>query len=148
MAMLHLAQVQKNSTSGETNLVLLAAQKNKDVWEIKNSESLPYDQRNLTEGMLVLVSLGENYQILEIKDAKNWVVGLVQQYLTVGSITPEFIEAERARLEQWRRELTSQSQDVTRLRLEVETRREQLQELEASLKLEREKLKWQSQNEG
>lgn len=144
--MLHLAQVQKNTTSGKTNLVLLAAQKNNNVWEVQDLEPVPYDQRNLSEGMLVLVSLGENCQILEIKDAKNWVVSLVQQYLTV-PMTPEFIEAERARLEQWRRELTSQSQDVTRLRLEIETRREQLQELEASLKLEKEKLKWQSRNE-
>ena len=57
-----------------------------------------------------------------------------------GQILPRNPE-EEARLEKWRQELTVQSQDLARIRLEVETRREELQQLEENLSLEREQLK-------
>lgn len=138
--MLHLAQVQRNPTSGEIGLRLLAYQKGDRFWGLGNSKFLPLEEDGLSEGLLILVELSENFNIIEMENAKDWIVNLVQQHLTKEAMTSEFIEAEQARLEQWRQELTSQSQDLTRLRLEMETRREQLQELEANLKLEREKL--------
>ena len=139
--MLHLAQVRRNSTSGKMELQLLAHQKSESAWAVNDSTFLPFDQKEfLHEGILLLVELGENFHLISVKEAKDWVISLVKQYLTKDLITPAFIEAEQLRIEQWRRELTSQSQDLTRLRLEIETRREQLQELEANLRLEREKL--------
>ncbi len=144
--MLHLAQVQKNLTSGEMELKLLAQQKSEHIWGVSNSESLPLDEANsLSEGLLVLVECNENSQIVGIKEAKDWVVNLVRQYLTNQAITPEFVEKEQARIEQWRQEITAQSLDLTRRNLEIETRREQLQELETSLQQEKEDLeiRWQ-----
>lgn len=145
--MLHLAQVRRNSTSGKKELQLLAHQKSEYVWVINDSTVLPFEQEEFVEGMLLLIELGENSLIISAKEAKDWVLGLVKQYLTKDWISPAFIEAEQTRIEQWRRELTSQSQDLTRLRLEIETRREQLQELEANLRLEREKLQLKIRDE-
>ncbi|MGH7998455.1 MAG: hypothetical protein ACREPR_03260 [Brasilonema sp.] len=148
--MLHLAQVAKNPTSGNLELQLLAFQKAESTWSISNSDSLPLDAEHfLLEGLLVLVELGENRQILKIQEAKDWVVGLIQQYLTSGAITPEFIQSEQARVEQWRQEITVQNLELTRRFLEIETRRDQLQELETNLKQEKEELetRWQKLKE-
>ena len=144
--MLYLAQVTQNLTSGTTELQLLAFQKSEHIWEISHSETLPIGKEDsLSEGLLVLVELDEKSQILEINNAKNWVIGLLQQHLSSTSITPEFVQEEQARIEEWRQEITSQSLDLTRRYLEVETQREQIQELEESLKQEKEKLeiRWQ-----
>jgi hypothetical protein len=144
--MLYLAQVNKNLTSGAIELQVLARQQSDNSWAIDTSEVLPISkENNLCEALLVLVELDENKQIVEVKNAKNWVINLLQQYLSVSSITPEFVREEQARIEQWRQEITAQSLDLTRRYLEVETQREQIQELEASLKLEKEKLeiRWQ-----
>jgi hypothetical protein len=145
--MLNLAQVKKNLISGETELQLLARQKSDCVWEISQSEALPLDQSNcLSEGLLVLVDLGEENRILSITEAKDWVLGLVKQYLTNSAITPEFVKQEQAKIEQWRQEIASKSQDLTRRYLEIETRREQLQELEETLTREKEKLALKMKN--
>lgn len=144
--MLYLAQVNKNLTSGAIELQVLARQRSENCWEIDTLEVLPIGQENnLNEDSLVLVELDENWQIIDIKNAKDWVINLLQQYLSVSSITPEFVREEQARIEEWRQEITAQSLDLTRRYLEVETQREQIQELEASLKLEKEKLeiRWQ-----
>ncbi|NJK49915.1 hypothetical protein HC931_18835 [Candidatus Gracilibacteria bacterium] len=144
--MLYLAQVNKNLTSGAIELQVLARQRSDHIWEIDASEVLPIGkENNLCEALLVLVELDENKQIVEIKNAKDWVINLLQQYLSISSITPEFVREEQARIEEWRQEITAQSLDLTRRYLEVETQREQIQELEAALKLEKEKLeiRWQ-----
>jgi hypothetical protein len=144
--MLYLAQVNKNLTSGAIELQVLARQQSDNIWAIDTSEVLSIGkENNLCEALLVLVELDENKQIVEVKNAKDWVINLVQQYLSVSSITPEFVREEQARIEEWRQEITAQSLDLTRRYLEVETQREQIQELEASLKIEKEKLelRWQ-----
>ena len=148
-AMLHLAQVRRNSTSGKMELQLLAHQKSEFAWAVSESIVLPFEEEEfLNEGLLLLVELCENSHIINVREAKDWVINLVKQYLTKDLITPAFIEAEQLKIEQWRQELTSQSQDLTRLRLEIETRREQLQELEANLRLEREKLQLKIRDDG
>ncbi|MDJ0731383.1 MAG: hypothetical protein QNJ33_15475 [Crocosphaera sp.] len=86
------------------------------------------------DGVLVLVKLGNNREILEVKEAKDWVMGLVETYLTNGVITPEWVEKEQEKVEQWRQEITAKSLDLTRRQLELETQKEQLQELEGKLK--------------
>jgi uncharacterized protein (DUF3084 family) len=67
------------------------------------------------------------------------VLDLVQQYLSVG-VTPTFLQEEAERTEQWRQDLTLQSQDLTRRHLEMEARREQIQTLEEDLKREKQQL--------
>lgn len=144
--MLYLAQVTRDPISGDIKLLILAYQQAEHIWATSNSEVLPIGQENcLPEGLLVLVEINDNRQITEIKEAKDWIVSLIGQYLSESSITPEFVQQEQARIEQWRQEIASQSLDLTRRYLEVETQREQIQELEASLKLEKEKLelRWQ-----
>jgi DNA repair exonuclease SbcCD ATPase subunit len=148
--MLYLAQAKKNLTSGATELQLLAYQESEQIWEISNSDIIPIGGENCpNEGLLVLVEIGDRQEILEIRNAKDWVISLIQQYLSCSSITPEFVQQEQTRIEQWRQEITAQSLDLTRRYLEVETQREQLQELETSLKLEKEQLeiRWKQLHE-
>jgi hypothetical protein len=146
--MLHLAQVKKNVISGELELKLLAYQKSEHLWAISNPESLPLHIKDVfNEGLLVLVELSEKGEIIRIQEAKDWILELIEMFLTNGAITPDFIAKEQAKVEQWRQELASQSQDLTRKHLEIETRREQLQELEESLNQEKEKLESKIKNE-
>lgn len=139
--MLHLAQVQQNSTSGEMELKLLACQKSEDIWHIGESDSLPLTHKySWGQGALVLVECGSEGQIMSIKEAKDLVLRLLQQSQGNDIITPQFIATEQAKVEQWRQEITSQSLELNRRALEIETRREELQELEQSLKQDQGKL--------
>jgi hypothetical protein len=139
---LHLAQVKKNPITGDLDLQFLAYQKTETLWKFSDLQSLTIEEtKNFKEGMLVLLEIDDKGEITSFRDAKEWVLNLLQTYLMEKSFNHEFLELEQAKVEQWRQEITSQSQDLTRLRLEVETRREELEQLEATLKIEREKLK-------
>ncbi|MCC3405316.1 MAG: hypothetical protein JGK17_06915 [Microcoleus sp. PH2017_10_PVI_O_A] len=142
--MLYLAQVQKKEISGEISLQLLACQNSDDTWAMLFQETvltLPpdFDRNVLNEGMLVLAHLGENSKVLHIQSATNWVLELVQKYLTTG-FTPDFLQQEAQKAEGWRQSLTLQSQELSRRSIEVEARREQIQNLEAKLQQEKELL--------
>ncbi|WP_036485607.1 hypothetical protein [Myxosarcina sp. GI1] len=139
--MLYLAQVQTNPNSEETQLQLLAYQKSEYVWEVDNLEALMLTKEtSLYPGVLVLVETGNEGQIVSIQEAKDWILSLLQQYLTKNAINPQFVEAEQHKIEQWRQEITVQNLELNRRALEIETRREQLQELEQELKRYREDL--------
>jgi hypothetical protein len=150
--MLYLAQVKINSDSGASEFQLIARQQSEHIWEICNAH-LPLGDKsqamlnacNLCEGLLLLVELDEDRQAIAIENAKDWVVNLIIEHLSKTSISPEFVRQEQQRIEQWRQEIAAQSLDLTRRYLEIETQREQIEELEASLKLEREQieLRWQ-----
>jgi hypothetical protein len=142
--MLYLAQVQKKEISGEISLQLLACQNSDETWAMFFQETvlrLPpdFDRNVLNEGMLVLADVGENSKILHIQAATNWVLELVQKYLTTG-FTPDFLQQEAQKAEGWRQSLTLQSQELSRRFIEVEARREQIQNLEAKLQQEKELL--------
>lgn len=145
--MLHLAQITKNILSGNLELQLLAYQKSEFKWAFCEEKYISLEQNNTTlnEGILILVELSPDGQIVRFRTIKDWVLNLIRQYLIEDNISSDFIEKEKIRIEKWRQELTSQSQDLTRVRLEIETRREELQALEENLNLEKEKLKNQSQ---
>ena len=140
--MLHLAQVQQNLTSGTMELKLLAHLKSEHYWHIGESKYLPLadNHRSWGEGALVLVECGNQGQITSIKEAKDLVLNLLAKYNSISTINTKFVETERAKIEQWRQEITSQSLELNRRALEIETRREQLQELEQILKQDQEKL--------
>src|SRR6476469_3069708 len=133
--MLHLALVQKNDFSDGLALQLLARQQSEDSWVVMAKEDVvPVAKADsLNENLLVLVELDNTNQLLSIKDAKDWVLDLVQQYLTSG-ITPSFLQEEAERAEQWRQDLTLQSQELARRTMEMEARQEQIQALEEDLK--------------
>jgi hypothetical protein len=132
--MLHLAQVQNKENGGGVELRLLARQHSENSWAVINPENVPYTNGNsLHEDALVLVDLSDKREVLSIQNAKDWVLDLVQQYLTIG-VSPNFLKEEAERAEQWRQKLTLDSQDLTRRHLEMEARREQIQTLEDDLK--------------
>ena len=137
--MLYLAQVQKQKLSGQVELRLLAHQQTTYNWEVDEQEKLISVAEAIAfpEGVLVLIELSPQGEMLSLQDATNWVLDLVKTYLTSG-VTPEFLKAETERSEQWRQSLTLQNQDLSRRSLEVEARREQIQALEESFKRDKE----------
>jgi hypothetical protein len=136
--MLYLAQVQKNEFLDQYQLHLLARQEAENFWAIIPEEAfiLLGKGNSMSEKLLVLVELSPTGEIEKLEDACNWVLNLVQTYLSSG-MTPEFLQQEAERAEQWRQSLTLQNQDLARRSLELEARREQIQALEESLKRER-----------
>jgi len=142
--MLYLAQVQKKEILGEISLQLLACQNSDDSWAMLSQETVltvppDFGQNVLNEGMLVLADIGENSKVLNIEAATNWVLELVNKYLTTG-FTPDFLQEEAQKAEGWRQSLTLQSQELSRRSIEVEDRREQIQNLEAKLQQEKQLL--------
>lgn len=130
--MLHLAQVCHNPHANNLELQLLAHQKSDGNWVLSNLEFVPIDEemsQNIQAGMLILANIDENPRIISIENAANWVLELVKQYFPL-----------KYEEEQWRKDLTLQSQDLTRRNLEIETRTEQIQQLEEQLKQEKEAL--------
>ena len=139
--MLHLAQVQKKGYLGKAGLRLLAAQKSEQVWTRLPEEEtvLSAEASTYSDGLLVLVEISNSNQILNIQEAKDWVLELVQKYLSYGITHSDFLQ-ETERAEQWRQSLTLESQELARSRIELEARREQIQELEEELKSEKKQL--------
>lgn len=144
--MLYLAQVIKHEISGKLGLRLLVRQETESVWTVLTEEDavpqiIPNIQETrgsnisilLSEGLLVLVELSSKQEVESLQIATNWVLDLVETYLTSG-ITPSFLQQESERAEQWRQTLTLQSQELARRSLEVEARREQIQALEEGLR--------------
>ncbi len=139
--MLYLAQVEINPDLGEIQLQVLARQESEYIWEVDNSETLLLTKESsLGAGVLVLVEIGQEQQIISIQEAKDWILSILQQHLTKNAINPQFIETEQSKVESWRQEITAQNLELNRRALEIETRREQLQELEQELKRDREEL--------
>ncbi len=146
--MLHLAQVQQQSLSAQPELKLLAAQEaSNNAWSVSTGAVLlPPDQAmKFSPSQLVLADLSAQQEVLHIEDAKDWVLDIVQRYLAA-DITPTFLQQEVERAEQWRQSLTLQSQELDRRALEMEARREQIQELEENLKRERRVLEEQREH--
>jgi hypothetical protein len=139
--MLYLAQVEINPDSAEIQLQVLARQESEYVWSVDNSQTLFLTKESfLSGGVLVLVEIGQEQQIISIQDAKDWILSILQQHLTKNAINPQFIKTEQSKVEKWRQEITAQNLELNRRALEIETRREQLQELEQELKRDREEL--------
>jgi hypothetical protein len=137
--MLYLAQVQKKGFLGKAGLLLLARQRSEHAWTLVTEETVipATEAGSFSEGLLVLVETTINHQVLSVKDAKDWVLDIIQKFLVSG-VTPSFLQQETERAEQWRQSLTLQSQELDRRALELEARREQVQALEESLKREKE----------
>ena len=145
--MLHLAQVQRNPTSDNLQLQILAHQVDDDVWQVESSKIIPLiETTTFSEGTLVLFEKGSDNTISNIQPAKDWVLSLLQKHFTRNAINPQFLAEEQSKVEQWRQEITVQNLELNRRFLEIETRREQLQELEQSLKHDREQLKLLADN--
>ncbi|MEL6496434.1 MAG: hypothetical protein AAFQ41_15125 [Cyanobacteria bacterium J06623_7] len=139
--MLYLARVEIDPDSDKIQLQVLAHQESEYVWSLDNSQTiLLTKESSLCEGVLVLVEIGKEQQIISIQDAKEWILSILQQHLTKNAINPQFIQIEQSKVEKWRQEITAQNLELNRRALEIETRREQLQELEQQLKRDRQEL--------
>jgi hypothetical protein len=143
--MLHLAQVQKETPEGKVVLQLLAQRKAEYCWAVlPEAESLQISPGELgedlcTTGGLILVEISSTRQVTSVESATPWVLDLMEQYL-VNGVTPAMLQEETERVEQWRQSLTLQSQELARRALEMEARRDQIQELEEKLKQEKKQL--------
>jgi hypothetical protein len=85
--MLHLAQIQQQSLSAQPELRLLAAQEaDNKAWTVLTGEvMLPPDRaQQFHPDQLVLADLSEQNEVLNIQDAKEWVLEIVQRYLATG----------------------------------------------------------------
>jgi hypothetical protein len=133
--MLYIAQVHKNEFLDQHQLRLLARQEGENFWALIPEEAfiLLGKGNTMSENLLVIVQLSPTGEIDRIEDATNWVLYLIQTYLTTG-MTPDFLRQEAERAEQWRQNLTLQNQDLARRSLELEARREQIQALEETIK--------------
>jgi polyhydroxyalkanoate synthesis regulator phasin len=133
--MWYLAQVHKNEFLEQRQLRLLARQEADNMWAIIPEEAFILLGKSslLAEKLLVLIELSPTGDINRIEEATNWILSLVQTYL-VNGVTPDSLQQEFERAEQWRQHLTLQNQDLARRSLELEARREQIQALEESLK--------------
>lgn len=149
----YLAKVNKQTILGGIELLLLAQRTSDYLWEpvtlvqvLEAEQISQYDQMPLSPGVLLLITLTSDDppQVKDIADATDWVLQIVNQYLTKG-ITPEFFAEEIERVEQWRQSLTLQSQEVSRRALETAARRDEIQDLEKKLKLEQEALAQQEE---
>ncbi len=146
--MLYLAKVYKNEFLVQSELRLLARQETDNMWVMIPEEAviLLGKGKHLTENLLILVELSPTTgEIERIEDATNWVLELVQNYLTTG-ISPEFLRQEAERAEDWRQTLTLQNQDLARRTLELEARREQIQALEEALQRDKSETHHQDEN--
>jgi hypothetical protein len=144
--MLYLAKVNKNDFLDQYELRLLARQESQNFWlTIADSDSVVLtietliflgNENTISHNLLVLVKLSTTNKIETIEDATNWVLNLIQTYLSTG-VTPEFLKQEAEKIENWQQNLTLQNQDLARRSLELEARREQIEALEESLKRDR-----------
>jgi hypothetical protein len=142
--MLHLARVEKKINPEQLKLNILAHETTENLWEISSKNELIINDfssgENFGEGLLVLLELDNQQNVISIKSASNWIIELVKSYLTSPILNGEFVKKEQEKVEEWRREMALQSQDLTRRNLELETRQEQLQELENKLKQQQKEL--------
>ena len=139
--MLHLAQVEKEPASSKGRLRLIARQQSEYAWTIITmDEFVPAEDLSaIGHGALVLVTLSETLELVRWENADRWLITLIQTFLKTG-ITPNFLQEEAERAEQWRQTLTLQSQDLDRRALELEARREQIEQLEETLKREKKQM--------
>ncbi|PZO55545.1 MAG: hypothetical protein DCF15_10220 [Phormidesmis priestleyi] len=138
--MQYLAKVHLKSSLEGTQLQLLAANTYEDIWEVINPAQILFTAEAIAfnEQALVLLDLDSDKKVLAVKEATQWVVDFVAAYLSLG-LTPTALLEEAKRAEQWRQSLTLQSQEVRRRALETAARRDEIQDLEKRLKLEKQK---------
>lgn len=141
--MLYLAEVQKRPTGfglggGKTDLKLLACQRGEHNWlAVPGEEVIPADEaKEFSSGALVLVDLNNNKQVLQIQDAGRQLVKILQNF----SRSQEKSKTQWEEIEQWKASLTFQAQELHRRDIELQTKEDQLEGLQAEInKLEQQR---------
>ena len=137
--MQYLAKVHSNQLPSTTQLQLLARNSSENRWEVLVSQGVISTSKDVpfSEQMLLIAEIEGDDQVVSVVDATEWVLSLIKDYLSLG-LTPKELESEIERAEQWRQSLTLQTQEVRRRTLETAARRDEIQNLEKRLKLDRE----------
>ncbi|NEO25502.1 MAG: hypothetical protein F6K03_01045 [Kamptonema sp. SIO4C4] len=154
--MLHLAQVQKTSQSDEITLQLLAKQTVEKKWVIADSQVITVSVAKIPHvplavpntGVLVLVDLDDDCNVLRLEEATEWVLNLVEQLANSPETMESWLKEEAEKIEKWRQELTLKSQEMSMKTLELETRREQFEKTMAEEQAELERLREGLDNDG
>lgn len=140
--MLYLAEVQKQkggllSGGAKTELKLLACQKTDQNWNLVPEEAIATDEASkLNDGALVLVELNPNRQVKEIREAGRPLVNMLQNF----SRQLEKFKLKEDEIDEWKKSLTFQGQEISRREMEMLTRLEELQQMEEDFqRLETEK---------
>ena len=132
--MLYLAEVKHDFDEKLLRLKLLAEQRSEKSWRVLPEPEVVESTQvePPTTSGLALVQLTEERFLLEVRDASEWLLGVIRQHLS-SEITSDFLKEEADRAEQWRQALTLQSQELGRRTLELEARMSQIQALEERL---------------
>nr|WP_217359441.1 pilus motility taxis protein HmpF [Anabaena sp. UHCC 0204] len=129
---MYLAEVQKQKSGllgggGKSELKLLACQRNDQNWSPVPDEMIVADEANkLNDGALVLVELSPNRQVQRIQDAGRPLVNILQNF----SRQVEKFKLKEDEIDQWKQSLMIQVQELNRREMEMESRWEQVQQLE------------------
>jgi hypothetical protein len=141
LAKVHTKSSMGSTHRGSTQLQLLAVNTYEHTWNVVSPPRTITTSQSISmnEQALVLLELDADEKVVSVTDAAQWVLDFVSEYLSLG-LTPKVLKEELERAEQWRQSLTLQSQEVRRRALETAARRDEIQDLEKRLKLERETL--------
>ena len=150
--MLYLAEVQRRPTSfglggGKTDLKLLACQRGEHNWlAVPGEEVIPADEaKEFSAGVLVIVDLNNNKQVLQVQDAGRQLVKILQNF----SRSQERSKTQWEEIEQWKVSLTYQAQELNRRENELQAKEEELEELQAEInKLEEQRHKFSQAQQG
>lgn len=142
--MQYLAKVHSKQSHSRTQLELLAKNSSENLWEllvpsgiIDTSKGVPFNEQALLIVDIESCDDERGDRVVSLIDATPWILTVIADYLSLG-VTPKYLQDEAERAEQWRQSLTLQSQEVRRRSLETAARRDEIQNLEKRLKLERE----------
>lgn len=144
--MLHLAQVQKQGLSGEPVLRLVARQESRYTWALITETEVisATEASDCNDGLLVLVELSPANQVLKIENATDWVLDVVNNFLSIG-VMPDLLQQEKERIEQGLQSVTLEKQELARRSIELEARREEIQQLEVKLQKQIQSLEAENQ---
>lgn len=129
--MLYLARVQRKLLFGQVELQLLSHRTGDGLWlPVRNADPLlSSEAQGLNLGVLVMVELQDDHQILKLEEASGPLIEILYRLSQPSSSHQDLLEIER-----WRQSLTQQSQALSRREAEIEARQEQLQHWEKVLK--------------
>nr|WP_263858247.1 pilus motility taxis protein HmpF [Waterburya agarophytonicola] len=131
-----MAEIQKQ-TKGfmggvETKLKLIACQRNDQSWSLVSNEFATTDRAgDFGEGALVILNLGVNRQVQgDVESASQKIVGVLKNF----SRLLEKTKNQEQEIGQWKESLTIQSEELSRQKIEMETRLEQVEQMEEEFK--------------
>lgn len=133
--MLYLAEIQKQrggllGGASKTELKLLACQRSDQNWSNVPEETIVAEEASkLNDGALVLVEVSPNRQVQRIQEAGRPLVNILQNF----SRQMEKFKLKEDEIDQWKQSLMFQVQELNRREMDMESRWEQLQNLEGEV---------------